>query len=123
VKPYERLEAWREAHKLVLLVYRKTQAFPKHELYGLTSQVRRAAFAIPASIAEGSAKRGPREYRRYLDIAVGSLAELAYILQLVKDLELIDVETWTALDHQRDIAARLTWGLYASIRRSAAVSS
>lgn len=119
MKPYERFEAWRESHQLVLLIYRITQAFPKHELYGLTSQVRRAAFAVPANIAEGSAKRGSREFRRYLDIAVGSLSELAYGLQLAKDLGLIDNDTWTALDRQRELAARLTWGLYASIRRSA----
>jgi four helix bundle protein len=123
VKPYERFDAWREAHQLVLLVYRETKAFPKEELYGLTSQFRRAAFAVPANIAEGSAKKGSREFRRYLDIAVGSLSELAYILRLVRDLGLISDESWSSLDEQRERVGRLTWGLYASIRQSAVRSS
>jgi four helix bundle protein len=123
MKPYERFDAWREAHQLVLLVYRTSQVFPKHELYGLTSQLRRAAFSVSASIAEGSAKKGPREFRRYLDIAVGSLSELAYILHLVKDLGFLNDEAWTALEGQRELAARLTWGLYASVQRSSARQS
>ena len=120
MKPHERLEAWQPAHQLVLAVYQATRSFPKNELYGLTSQARRAAFAIPANIAEGSAKKGPREFRRYLDIAVGSLAELAYILRLVKDLGFLNDPAWAELDKHRDRVGRLTWGLYASIRRSAA---
>src|SRR5712664_1213520 len=85
-----RRRAWHAAHQLVLLTYRVTKNLPREELYGLTSQARRAAFSVAANIAEGSAKKGPREFRRYLDIAVGSLSELAYIFQLVKDLELIE---------------------------------
>jgi four helix bundle protein len=119
MKPYERLEAWQAAHRLVLAIYQATRSFPKDELYGLTSQARRAAFSIAANIAEGSAKKGAREFRRYLDIAVGSLSELAYVLRLVKDLGLIKNGAWAELDALRDRAGRLTWGLYASIRRSA----
>ena len=95
MKRYERLEAWQAAHQLVLLTYRVTKTFPREELYGLTSQARRAAFAVAANIAEGSAKRGPREFRRYLDISVGSLSELSYIFHLVKDLELIEARPVT----------------------------
>jgi four helix bundle protein len=116
VKRYERLEAWQAAHHLVLVTYRVTRDFPREELYGLTSQARRAAFAVAANIAEGSAKKGPREFRRYLDIAVGSLSELAYIFLLVKDLDLIDSTKWKELDEARDRAGRLTWGLYRSVR-------
>jgi four helix bundle protein len=76
--PYERLAAWQKSHRLVLLVYRATSKWPKTELYGLVSQARRAAFSIPLNIAEGSAKRGSREFRRFLDIALGSFSELAY---------------------------------------------
>ena len=115
---YERLEAWHEAHRLVLLIYRKTRAFPSEERYGLTSQLRRAAFAVAANIVEGSAKRGPREFRRYLDIAVGSVAELTYALRLVRDLELISEEELAELETQRDRVGRLTWGLYSSVSRA-----
>ncbi|HEY3222100.1 MAG TPA: four helix bundle protein [Gemmatimonadales bacterium] len=110
MKRYESLEAWQAAHQLVLLTYRVTKIFPREELYGLTSQARRAAFAVAANIAEGSAKKGPREFRRYLDIAVGSLSELAYIFRLVKDLELIDNSKWSELDQARDKAGKVTWG-------------
>ena len=78
MKPYRRFDAWRACHELVLAVYKITTKFPQSELYGLTSQTRRAAMSAPLNIAEGSAKRGPREFRRYLDIALGSLSELSY---------------------------------------------
>jgi len=116
MKRYERLEAWQAAHQLVLLTYRVTKSFPREELYGLTSQARRAAFSVAANTAEGSAKRGPREFRRHLDIALGSLSELSYIFQLVKDLDLIEPTRWSDLDQARERAGRLTWGLYRSVR-------
>jgi four helix bundle protein len=119
MKPFERLEAWRSAHELVLLTYSVTRSFPREELYGLTSQARRAAFSVAANIAEGSAKRGPREFRRYLDIAVGSLSELAYIFRLARDLGYVEEPKWTDLDAKRDRVGQLTWGLYRSIRRFA----
>ena len=119
MKPYERLDAWHAAHELVLLTYSLTRSFPREELYGLTSQARRAAFSVAANIAEGSAKRGPREFRRYLDIAVGSLSELAYIFRLARDLGYIEEHKWTDLDTRRDRVGQLTWGLYRSIRRFA----
>ena len=79
--PYERFDAWQVCHKLVLEVYRSTKDFPGSERYGLRSQARRAAFSAAANIAEGSAKHGVREFRRYLDISIGSLSELAYALR------------------------------------------
>ena len=71
--PFERLAAWQVAYELTLATYRATRDFPKHELYGLTSQSRRAAVSVIANIAEGSAKRGEGELRRFLDIALGSI--------------------------------------------------
>src|SRR5438876_7233667 len=85
VAPYERLAAWRLSYRLVLGVYDATDDFPKHELYGLTSQARRAAFSVVANIAEGSAKRGGPEFRRYLDVALGSITELEVALLLARD--------------------------------------
>jgi four helix bundle protein len=82
VRHYERLLAWQECHRLVLEVYRVTQTFPRHELYGLTSQARRAAVSAAVNIVEGSAKKGPAEFRRFLDISLGSLSELAYLMQV-----------------------------------------
>lgn len=113
--PYERLQAWQACDNLTIAVYKATERFPRHELYGLTSQARRAAFSSAANIAEGSAKRGPREFRRYLDISVGSLSELAYTLRLAQKLEYLSLEEWQALNKIRIDASRLTWHLYKSV--------
>jgi four helix bundle protein len=113
--PYERYEAWKVAHQLALEVYSVTHQWPVGERYQLTSQVRRASLSIPTNIAEGAAKRGPREFRRYLDIARGSLSELSYLLRFSKDRGILNAETYQSLDELRDRAGKLTWGLYASM--------
>lgn len=116
---YERIEAWKLCHELVLAVYEATNSFPKHELYGLTSQARRAAFSAAVNIAEGSAKRGSAEFRRFIDISIGSLAELAYILRLVRDLSLLSVDDWTRLEALRGRAGFMTWRLYRAVSLAA----
>jgi four helix bundle protein len=116
--PYERLTAWRSAHELALAVYRATDAFPKHELYGLTSQLRRAAFSVGANIAEGVAKRGNGEFRRFLDIAIGSLSEISYATLLAKDLGILKPESAEAIEGVREKTSKLTWGLYKSVSRN-----
>lgn len=114
--PYERFDAWKACHALVLAVYRATGTFPKNELYGLTSQARRAAFSAAANIAEGSARRGRREFRRYLDFSFSSLSELAYTLRLARDLGILPASEWEGIEELRARASRLTWGLYKSMR-------
>jgi four helix bundle protein len=115
--PYEKLQAWQSCHELFLETYRITSRFPKHELYGLTSQMRRAAFSAAANIAEGSAKQGPREFRRFLDIALGSLAEIAYAIRAATDLGLFTAEESTRLNDLRAKAGKVTWGLYRRVQR------
>jgi four helix bundle protein len=116
VQPYERFRAWHACDALVVAVYRASERFPRSELYGLTSQARRAAFSAAVNIAEGSAKHGRREFRRYLDISIGSLSELSYTLQLCRKLEFLSEEQWVELDRLRDQASRLTWSLYKAVR-------
>ncbi len=117
--PYERLTAWQAAHELTLAIYRVTDSFPPSERYGLTSQLRRAAFSVAANIAEGVAKRGNREFRRFLDISIGSLSEISYALQLAKDLGILGPESATALTALHTKTAKVTWGLYKSIQARA----
>jgi four helix bundle protein len=113
--PYEKFDAWKVAHELALLVYGVTDQWPMCERYQLTAQLRRAVLSVPTNIAEGAAKRGPREFRRYLDIARGSLSEVAYLLQFSKDRGLLDEESFKRLHELRDRAGKLTWGLYSSL--------
>ena len=83
---HRELLAWQESMALAKLVYELTVAFPKDELYGLTSQMRRAAVSIPSNIAEGAARNGTREFRQFLAIARGSLAELETQMLLAEQL-------------------------------------
>ncbi len=85
-KTFKDLIVWQKAHKFVLSVYKITDNFPKTELYGLTSQFRRAGISIPANIAEGFRKNGKADKCRFMNIAQGSLEECRYYLILTKDL-------------------------------------
>jgi len=117
--PYQKLTAWQAAHELALAIYRATDRFPKHELYGLTSQLRRAAFSVAANIVEGVAKRGNGEFRRFLDISIGSLAEISYATLLAKDLGLLEPQQASEIESRREHASKLIWGLYKSVSRNA----
>ena len=112
---YERFRAWQLCHELSVAVYRATRSWPKAELFGLSSQARLAAHSAAANIAEGSAKRGSREFRRYLDISLGSLSELSYTLLLARDLEILTQDEWGRLDRLHRSAGGMTWLLYKSM--------
>jgi four helix bundle protein len=91
------LRVWRSAHKLTLDIYSASRAFPKEELYGLTSQIRRAATSIPANIAEGCGRSSDRDFARFLYIASGSASELEYHLLLARQLGLVEEESYAEL--------------------------
>ncbi|MEN8126299.1 MAG: four helix bundle protein [Planctomycetota bacterium] len=91
-KCFEDLFVWQKAHGLVLSVYKATKEYPKDELYGLVSQMRRASVSVPANIAEGFKKRTAAEKSRFLTIAHSSLEEVRYYLILSKELEYCDTE-------------------------------
>jgi four helix bundle protein len=116
--PYEKFEAWQVAHELALEIYRATDGWPREERYGLTIQLRRAALSAPTNIAEGAAKRGNKEFRRFLDIALGSLSEVSYLLRFSRDRDLLAPESWLELETLRNRAGQLTWRLYRSISRT-----
>jgi four helix bundle protein len=86
-KTFQDLTVWRRAHAWVLDVYKLTECFPRHELFGLTSQLRRAAVSVPANIAEGFKKKGKNDKARFYNIAQGSLEECRYYLILARDLD------------------------------------
>jgi four helix bundle protein len=84
---FQDLVVWQKAHQFVLSVYRISKTFPREEIYGLTSQLRRAAISVPANIAEGFKKKGRMDKVRFMNIAQGSLEECRYYLILSNDLE------------------------------------
>ncbi|MEL6536635.1 MAG: four helix bundle protein [Bacteroidota bacterium] len=91
-KSFQDLRVWQKAHQLTLAVYRLTKTFPKEELFGLTSQIRRAAVSVPANIAEGFRKVGKADKARFMNISQGSLDEVHYYFILAKDLGYADPE-------------------------------
>jgi four helix bundle protein len=98
MKDFRDLQVWRKAHELTLNSYRATASFPREELYGLTSQIRRCAASVAANIAEGCGKRGNAEFQRFLTIAAGSASELEYHFLLAKDLMYMNREQYGILD-------------------------
>lgn len=85
-KSFEDLIVWQRAHRLVLAVYGVTRSFPRHETYGLVTQLQRSAVSVPANVAEGFRRRGKADKLRFLNIVQGSLAESRYYLLLAQDL-------------------------------------
>jgi four helix bundle protein len=92
MRNFRELKIWQKAHNLVLRVYKSTRKFPKEELYGLISQMRRAGVSIPANIAEGCGKKGDADFARFLQISMGSASELEYYFLLSQDLGYLSVE-------------------------------
>jgi four helix bundle protein len=98
MKDFRTLQVWERAHRLTLDVYTVTRSFPREELYGLTSQMRRCSASIGANIAEGCGKRGNNEFQRFLQIASGSASELDYHLLLARDLSFLPPADYTRME-------------------------
>ena len=94
---YENLEVWKLADELAFEVYRLTKKFPKEEIFGLTSQVRRSALSIPTNIVEGYSRSGDKELSRFIGIALGSLGECRYLLDFSRRLEYLDSQNYEKL--------------------------
>lgn len=90
MKGFRNLKVWAKSHQLTLEVYKLTQNFPREEQHGVTSQLRRAAASVPTNIAEGSGRKSEREFVQFLSIAMGSLNETDYLLELSKDLRFLE---------------------------------
>jgi|SRR5215471_1078882 len=100
MKDFRDLHVWEKAHQLTLELYAVTARFPKHELYGLTSQIRRCGVSIGANIAEGCEKNGNNEFQRFLQIAAGSASELDYELLLCRDLQYCNADEYKQLSEE-----------------------
>ncbi|PJB73278.1 MAG: four helix bundle protein [Armatimonadetes bacterium CG_4_9_14_3_um_filter_66_14] len=117
MRDYTKIEAWKLADDLIVAVYRATKSFPKEELYGLTSQFRRAAVSVPANIVEGSARGTKRDYLHFLYIARGSLAETRYFIHLSHRLGYLPGSDHGKLEAQANSAAACLQGLINSVEK------
>ena len=117
---FRQLKVWQKAHEVTLDVYRVTQQFPKSELYGLTSQMRRAAISIGSNIAEGRGRDGDGEFRRFIQIACGSVAELEYQLLVAKDLGYAPTAECENLNSRLAEVSRMLVSLRESVRSASA---
>jgi four helix bundle protein len=97
MKDFRTLKVWEKAHAVTLAIYKATEKFPKHELYGFTSQIRRAAVSVPNNIAEGCGRDSDAELKRFFVIAMGSASEVEYLPLLARDLNYLPEESYQTL--------------------------
>ena len=118
MRDHTKLRAFELADEVAILVYRLTQQFTKEEVYGLTSQMRRAAVSVPSNIVEGCAREGETEYLRFLEIAFGSLRELHYQLSLAKRLGYVDGSIFAECNGRLEESEKVLAALMRSIRKA-----
>lgn len=111
---YKNLIAWEKADKLAHEVYKASSTFPKTEVFGLTSQLRRAVLSVPANIIEGYARNNRNEFRRFLSISLGSLAEVEYFLDFAYEEKYLNANNYQKLMNLKDECGRIIWSLYRS---------
>jgi len=116
MRNYKDLLVWEKAHRLTLAVYKETSVFPKEERFGLTSQVRRASSSIPANLAEGCGRRSDGEMGRFVQIAMGSGAELSYHLLLCRDLGILGTAQFSRLSSDLEEVMRMLSALSGRVR-------
>lgn len=102
IRDFRELNVWQEAHKLTLEIYETSKNFPKEELFGLKSQLRRSILSIPTNIAEGCGRGSQKDYAHFLQIAIGSAFEVDYQILLAKDLKYIDENLYLKLNDKVD---------------------
>ena len=116
MQSFRNLRVWQKAHNLTLDVYRTSKNFPREEMYGIVSQMRRSAASIGANIAEGCCRKGDLEMRRFLQIAIGSASELEYHCLLARDLGYLDSSGYEHLDQGAVELKRMLTSLIQKLR-------
>ena len=116
-RAHKKLDVWKEGVALATHIYQVTEKFPKSEIYGLTSQMRRAAVSVPSNIAEGAARFSSKEFAQFLNIAGGSLSELDTQLEIAFNLNFITVEQREQIDQRIESVTGKLGGLISVIRK------
>jgi four helix bundle protein len=116
MKDFRQLKVWEKSHQLALAIYKATKEFPKEELYGVTSQIRRASMSIPTNIAEGCGRNTDADFARFLQMAMGSASETEYQLILARDLEFLPKDSYEKLHNDVEEVKRMLASLLKTIR-------
>ena len=119
MRDYTKIQAWRLADDLTVAIYERTRSFPKEEAYGLTSQLRRASYSVPANIVEGSSRESKKDYLHFLYIARGSLSEAQYFIHLAGRLGYLSSEEVATLHGQTKVTFGCLHGLIKSVEKEA----
>jgi four helix bundle protein len=117
MRDFRDLVVWQKSHKLTLSLYRATEAFPRSEVYGLTSQIRRASASIPTNLAEGCGRWGDGDMGRFIQIAMGSASELSYLSILAEDLGYFERANFQELSADLNEIRRMLTAFYKRVRR------
>lgn len=118
MRDFRKYKVWELGHQLTLDIYKRTSDFPKAEMYGLTSQMRRASYSMPANIAEGCGRESDAEFKRFLVISQGSVSELEYFNILVKDLGYISDQIHQELDVKINTTKRSLHNLIKKLKQA-----
>jgi four helix bundle protein len=119
MRDYTKIEAWKLADDLTVAIYERTRSFPKEEIYGLTSQLRRASYSVPANIVEGSSRESKKDYLHFLYIARGSLSETQYFVHLAGRLGYLTLEEVASLHGRTKLAFGCLHGLIRAVEKEA----
>jgi len=111
MRDFKKYNIWKLSHVFTLKIYELTKSFPKDEIYGLTSQLRRASSSIPTNISEGCGRDSDAEFNRFLTIALGSASEVEYLIILSKDLKYISIDSFKALNEDINLIKRKIYSL------------
>ena len=114
-KGYKKLFVWQKANELAYQIYTTTRSFPKEEIYGITSQIRRSSLSVATNLVEGYGRQGKKELKQFVNIALGSLAETEYFLDFSLKLEYLDANTHLKLQALRQEVCNLLWKFYQSL--------
>jgi four helix bundle protein len=113
---FRNLKVWEKAHALTLAIYKSSKTFPRDEMFGLTSQMRRASVSVGANIAEGTCRKGDVDFARFLQMAAGSASELEYHLLLARDLEFLETSDYQRLSTETVDVKRMLTSLLKKLR-------
>jgi four helix bundle protein len=116
-RPHRKLDVWKKSMDFVKHVYQATETFPKSEIYGLSSQMRRAAVSIPSNLAEGAARKGKKEFSQYLYIAQGSISEIDTQIELSFILNFLEKNLYNDLMDELNTISKMLFGLLRSLQQ------